>query len=312
MNTGLIQEFQSPNDYVSGSSPLVPVVLMPSGDWTPFISTGEPQSKPFETYNCTAFSYTNLVETTINFYIATGTIKPAFLAFLQQYGYLDPDGKVNFSERALGSMSGTTSNGNRLGTVAETARKMGLAPNSLYPFGGANIDQYYQKPPQNVLDVAKRLLDFIDLPYEWLANNTEPERKEALTHCPLYVALCTCNPWFDNKSTDIPWCHAGSVTNHCVCLLKDQEVGDSYFPYVKNLSSDYTIPWSMKVYVQQKENPMIVYKKKGSATLYFACGNVLIAFATNYQDYLVDFKDATIVELPDLSGFKVSSLIVKK
>lgn len=65
-----------------------------------------------------------------------------------------------------------------------------------------------------------------------------------------------------------------------------------------------------------KDEPnMIVYKKTGEATLYFAVGNVLIPFATDYASYLKEFGQAVVVELPvgEFIKFKVASeLKVKK
>ena len=63
-----------------------------------------------------------------------------------------------------------------------------------------------------------------------------------------------------------------------------------------------------------KDHSMIVYKKTADATLYFACGNVLIPFATDYASFLKDFAQAVILELPDSEflKFKVSELKVKK
>jgi hypothetical protein len=309
--TGLIPEEPKQGDFKVGASPIIPQVVMPSSDWSKYFKLQKPQSKPFETFNCTAFGLTSDVATVIEYLIDSGTIKPAFLAFLQQYGYFDQDGHVNFSARALGAMSGTTSQGNRLGTVADTARLKGLAPDSLWPFGGSNTDEYYQNPPVQVYDTARRLLDFIDLPNEWNSDNSPQGRTNALTQVPLYVSVSTCQPWFGETSQVIPWCNVGNAVNHCPVELAVDTIGDSYFPYIKQLSSDYLIPWSLKIHVQQKEHVMIVYKQKGNPTLYFAVGNVLIPFATNYQDYLVDFAQATIVELPNLNSFKVSKLLVK-
>lgn len=41
----------------------------------------------------------------------------------------------------------------------------------------------------------------------------------------------------------------------------------------------------------------MVYKKQGDGTLYFAVGDVLIPFASTYEDFLADLKDAIVVEL---------------
>lgn len=135
-NTGLIVQEPQPNDYIKGqNSPLAVQIVNPSGDWSPYVPTPEDQfsaKDKFDTMNCTGFSLTNVIEMWLNFYIATGKMPIGHMQFLQSNGYLDQYGKVNLSERALGTMAGTGSNGNSLQKVVQTARTYGLAPDSAW------------------------------------------------------------------------------------------------------------------------------------------------------------------------------------
>ena len=98
---GLIPETPRPKDYISGvNSPIVWTDVMPSGDWTRYASKYERQNKPFETFNCTAFSLTNIVEMWLNFLIETNQLSQAHLDFLVNEGYVDDGGGINLSERA--------------------------------------------------------------------------------------------------------------------------------------------------------------------------------------------------------------------
>src|ERR1043165_6608028 len=112
-----------PTDYVHGDGNIDPEISLRAltSDWTPYVPNPENQSgNGFETDDCTAFSYTNVVETQYNYFLKAGKLPAATIQFLSQNGYLDGNGMLNCSDRALGSMAGTTSQGNSLNKVAET------------------------------------------------------------------------------------------------------------------------------------------------------------------------------------------------
>lgn len=249
---GLIPEVPRPTDYVAGvNSPLTGPVLLPSGNWTPYVSAGERQNTPFETFNCTAFSLTNVVEAIMNMLIATNQMPQRQKDFLKVSGYLDVDGKVNFSDRALGSWAGTTSAGNRLTTVVDTARKKGLVPDRMHPFGGTNLNQYYALPGQNVIDMGLKFLEQFQINYEWFYNSPG-QYIDHIKQSPLYAALCTCGGW--NSDDPVNWCNAGDDTNHAIAVVKydgnsNPTIFDSYPQYLKNLSLNYNIPYALKVFV---------------------------------------------------------------
>lgn len=261
---GLIPETPRPADYIAGvNSPLKAVVVMPSGEWTRYASKYERQNVPFETFNCTAFSLTNALEFWLNFYIETKQLPQTHIDFLLREGYIDDGGGVNFSERALGSWAGTDENGNRMTTVIDTARKHGLASNKLWPFGGANLKEYYAAPPKEVEDQAARFLTYFQINYEWFYNSPG-NYADALKQCPLWVALTTCGGW---SNPPVQWCNAGDATNHAVCLTKydmvhNPVIVDHYPPYVKELALNYNIPYALKVFIKpiNMTNSLIVKK----------------------------------------------------
>ena len=272
--TGLIPEQPRPTDYVEGvNSPLAAAEVMPTGEWTRYASKYERQNLPFETFNCTAFSLTNALEFWLNFYIETDQLPQTHIDFLLREGYVDEGGGVNFSERALGSWAGTTSAGNRMTTVIDTARKdkkgsprHGLASNKLWPFEGRNLDEYYAAPPKEVEEQAARFLEYFQINYEWTGGYAE-----ALRQCPLWIALCTCGGW---SNPPVAWCNAGDATNHAVCLTKydmvnDPVIVDHYPPYVKELALNYNIPYALKVFIKpiNMTNSLVV-KKGGEYGIY--------------------------------------------
>lgn len=259
---GLIPETPRPTDYIAGVSSPLPqgVVVMPDGKWTRYASKYERQNVPFETFNCTAFSLTNALEMWLNFLIETNQLPQTHLDFLVNEGYIDDGGGVNFSERALGSWAGTNENGNRLTTVVDTARKMGLASNKLWPFGGNDVAGYYATPTKEVEEQAARFLQYFQINYEWFYNSPGTYA-DAMKECPLWVALVTCGGW---NNPPVPWCGVQG-TNHAVTLteydqINDPVIVDHYPPYVKQLALDYQIPYALKVFIKaikpQEAKPM--------------------------------------------------------
>lgn len=60
--------------------------------------------------------------------------------------------------------------------------------------------------------------------------------------------------------------------------------------------------------------PMTVYKQAGQPALYTSIGSILVPFATTYENYLLDFSKASVVELSseEFSKYKISQLKIVK
>lgn len=241
-----------PTDYMTGDGNIASEVRT-NGDWTPYVPKGERQSgNGFDSNDCTGFAYTNVIETQFKF--LKDKIPVATLVWLSQNGYLDENGDLNCSDRALGSMAGTTSAGNSLNKVADTARTQGLIPESKWPSVFTTYAEYYKSVPQDLLNLGKEFLAHFEMPYEQVPVNLTGE---ALKSAPLYVALVTCGGWSNAEPPAIAWCNAQG-SNHCVALLKqnDYRIFDSYpIPggsFIKDLSTDYSIPYFYKVLLNPK------------------------------------------------------------
>lgn len=275
-----------PTDYVTGDGNLGSIadrILLQNGDWTPYIPKGERQSgNGFDSNDCTGFGYTNVIECQFKYFKSKGLISDEALAWLSENEYLDENGDLNASDRALGSMAGTTSSGNSLNKVAETARKGGLIPENKWPSVFTTYEDYYKTVPQELLNLGQKFLDFFELPYEQVTAQTIPD---AIKSAPLYVALCTCGGWNNPEPPPIAWCNAGNATNHAVCLLKtsNYRIFDSYNPFVKDLDGAYAIPYFYKVLFNLKGvnmNETKVVLGKDGKTVYKA-----VPVATDWENF---------------------------
>jgi hypothetical protein len=110
-------------------------VRLPSGDWRPHITIEDKQySNNTDTMACISFSDINDLEIQNNF--LTGQ-------------------SVNFSDRFIAKLSGTTKQGNYVDKVANTVMQYGLVLDSQWPTPqNFTWDSYYSAIPQNVISKA--------------------------------------------------------------------------------------------------------------------------------------------------------------
>lgn len=234
--TGFLFELK-PSDFILGvASPIKKVELLSTGDFKKYQPTGEKQYKyaTFDTFSCTSFSFANVIETFVNYFKEHDYFTVGQLEKMNTLGFF-ADGKFNISDRALAIMSGTMPNGNYFQNVGDAARKQGLLPEALLPFGGNNQIEYLNKSliTPELAKKAKEILDILDISYEWLAL-TQDQLKlihENLKYGPLWAAI------------PIPGTHA-------VEIIAPGEYFDSYEPYIKSLNG---ISYVMVVNVSVKK-----------------------------------------------------------
>lgn len=165
-NLGVIIQ-PNPKDWVAGSLPYEE--LNPSGDWTPYLPVAENQATHHtDSMACVTFSCLNVIETQIKFF--TGK-------------------EVNFSDRFIAKMSGTTQFGNSVQNVLNAINKYGLVLEEDYPTDPEfNWDQYYAEIPQSVKDKADQS---IKVQYEFHYSDYAKQLK----HLPLEMIVEKNNPY---------------------------------------------------------------------------------------------------------------------
>ncbi|MDQ3158780.1 MAG: peptidoglycan-binding protein [bacterium] len=252
--TGLLVKPIAPENYVMGAyTKLTAVARMPSMQWADFLPTREKQHAfNFDTLSCTTFSALNQCEMQGRWLLDNGYINLAQLAWLQENGYFDENGNLNFSDRFTAIMSGTTKWGNDFVTVWESIRKDGLLPERDFPFQASSFEDYQDrsKITSVMIGKAKEFLKIFDFKYEWVffkesETFTEAEQakiKEALTHAPLHIGIA------------IPATHAITLYSN------EQDVLDHYEPFTYKYKG--SIHFGMKGYMNVKENTKVyIYTK---------------------------------------------------
>jgi hypothetical protein len=254
VNTGLIEGSGTKSLYVAGTIPYE--VRLESGDWRPYITKEEHQySDNTDTMACVSFSCNNSLEVQTKF--LTGQ-------------------EVNYSDRFLAKMSGTTIQGNWLDKVADTARTIGLVKEEEWPApGNYTWESYYASIPQEVIDKAFKP----NTQYEVIGFD-KASLLYHLKQAPIQVSIPAPHP------------------NHAVVLLHIEGdtayYFDTYIPALKTINVN-KISYALKIVLKGiNMNPSV-------KTLNID-GTIYAAFALNDPKdipFINKFLNINIVQNPD-------------
>lgn len=258
-NTGIIVAYPEPTDFiVSGESGIKYKEVLPSGDWTPYLPTKEPQFLNFETFSCVSFSAHNMIETQINYLVANNLIPQDKLKLMRDWGFFDANNKFNCSDRFTAKMSGTTKVGNTLKAVWDSINNNGLVPEAMWSAKNLNSwEEYMAEIPGSIKNFAKNILSILDFNYEWVVvgNCGAPDLaliRKHLKHAPMQTARPSCPKDANGVMQGCGTCEPAHAT-----MLRGSEVYnlefDSYEPYTRNLALNFPIPFLMKGLVSIKQ-----------------------------------------------------------
>ena len=167
------------------------------GHWirTNFVPRGERQIKGFDVFGCVTFSYLNALE--ILYHRIKGKV-------------------INFSDRWLYIISGTTENGNNQQTVAEAARKNGLINEADLPCVGNSQEEYAD--PKIITDELREkakefLIETIPL-HDWIPSDKHG-LLNALGWSPLSIAV---EAWYRDEN-GYYFSPQNTLPNHATTLI---------------------------------------------------------------------------------------------
>lgn len=260
--TGLLVRPPNIKDYIAGANTgIIYEERIADGNWLDFLPTGEKQyAVGFDSMSCVSFSALNSLEAQFAWLIKNKKLSVAQMNFLSENGYLDADGKVNFSDRFTAIMSGTMRNGNYFTNVWDSIRRDGLLPERDFPMGGNNWDEYHDKTKitEAMKAKAKKILEHFLFQYEWVFYSEDPTFNDpkynaaasALKQAPIQIGM------------PMPASHA--IIAYRLVYKKEIHTFDQYpdFKFQLNNNGD---PWNGLIHFAMKG---LVTPKKEQAVMF--------------------------------------------
>jgi hypothetical protein len=235
--SGLIVSEPNITDWKIGAGPLDFVIINAAGDWSSYLPESEFQNRwGYDRMACVTYSCLNCIETLYKY--QTGVDR-------------------NFSDRFLAKMSNTSPSGNTLENVFDTARKVGLVDEQIWPDveGGWNV--YYEDIPQSVVDQASAFGKEWNLYREWVNSYNPDDIFLTLKSSPVQVTV--------KYAAGSEILNPVGTVNHAVTLYAAEKnkyfwIFDHYTQTNKKYDWNYKFGSALKPTLMQKINitPMTI------------------------------------------------------
>lgn len=251
INTGFIQPFIGPEEWVGGSNSQIPdEILRPDGDWSMYYLDNEKQAGlSFDPADCTCNGSINQIQ-----------------AYIKEKFGIDEQ----YSKRALAIVAGVHPPGANPQDVYEAIRLYGLVPESEFPFDPTKIttlEQFLNPAPYSIEQLklmGMKWLSRFSFRHEWgfYPMATLDYKKQVLAK-----SFKSCPPAYSvvgwQERNGKYYKAVGQIDNHWVTGEKDApdgwETKDSYDPFDKMLEKDYDFGFLKRIYITQ--HPPILKKK---------------------------------------------------
>ncbi len=223
------------DEWILGATEIEREVINPSGDWSDYLPTYEPQAVNFETYGCTIFGGTNQIEILHKFLFGE---------------------EPNYAERYNYIIAKIRSPGASPHKVYETIRKEGLINNELLPMT-KTYGEYLKPDPMDkgLLVKGQHWLNEYEYHHDWLKNPTRKQLKDNLKYCPIGMSVTA---WFEENGVFVD---RGARNTHWVVLFayegENPLVFDSYDRKVKKLHKDHRIAFAKRITLKRRTEPRV-------------------------------------------------------
>jgi hypothetical protein len=243
-------------------------VINKTGNYTDYIPKWESQiGVYFDSMSCVSFSALDCLETIMACQFSNYNLTDTFR---------DENEYINFSDRYIAKLSGTTRQGNYFTAVGDAIRKFGLVRESQWDFPYKQRtpvfawEDYYKEVPQELIVEGKDFLNYFDVKYKLIPIN-QVNIKEQLKYGTLQISYSTSSPIVNGIYQNNIAYHN---PNHAVMIynVRDDGVievldhyerdGHGHIKFAPDFQFGY---WALQYYLIPKENNM---KKLKDNTLY--------------------------------------------
>jgi hypothetical protein len=259
--TGLNLELEklhiSPDDWVFGIMSDPCIADIPNDVREDYLPKGEVQRGKEDFMDCATRAPINEMETKFNWLLRTNKLLPENKQWLLDNGYISGN-SIEFSDRYISVLSGTTREGNSMITPLQTIHTYGLIPKKLLPKEDWMTFDDYQ-------DKTKVTNDLVKLGQEFIKRFTiNYERVYAVHFSDLLkedMIIVTGHAWGIPIGNVFPK-NDGPI-NHCFLQIKkpDYAIFDNYFDptdgdFIKQLAPDFTFgEYGYRVYISSQQLP---------------------------------------------------------
>lgn len=235
----------STEDYIFGatSTPCITNIAIPARGF--YLPIGERQNIGSEKSDCATRSPINLLETKFNWLLRMKKLKN--VQWLEQNGYIK-DNYIEFSDRYVAVLSGTTLQGNSLIAPLKAIHEWGLIPKAMFP-QVPNAKDYYTQPTDEMKALGKKFAEIFTINYERVYTKDLPTALENdMVGVAAYAWPMPVNGVYP-RADDMPFNHAFLVWKPLYSAFDnyiDQVDGD----FIKALASDYNFyEYGYRVYI---------------------------------------------------------------
>jgi hypothetical protein len=304
------------HNWVAGaSSPITRVVLKENGNWKDLNIPNEiqveniRQSNTYDTSMCVSF---NGVEDPIS-YIMMQQLRlnmiPAWkVNWLKDEGYFK-NGVLNFSERFIGILGGTTDKGAYQYRIAQAAREYGMIPNDDLLMANSFAENINPDAiTQQHLDKGKGFANLFTINYEWVP-------RDKVTEFLKYSPLASFG-MYGNMEGDTPIKKKLTGCVHSMLVIGEgtnfYEIDDSYWQQFKKYEKD-ALDGFMAFYVTSNnsmegqqflhENDLKMVWSRKTGKYYFVLQQLLRPINSTDRNILllceIEFRKCGRIEIPD-------------
>lgn len=248
---------QSDQDWVFGdvSQPCITDII--EADRLTYLPKGELQYGIEDFMDCATRAPLNILETKFNWLYKTGKLTKENENWLRSKGYITPEGNIEFSDRFIAILSGTTREGNSLKAPLRAIENNGLIPKSLLPASPSmNFDEYHDKTKitDYLVSLGKEFKERFPINYEKVY---EVNYKELLREDMIGAAGYA---WPQPIDGEYP--KSNKAPNHTFVIFRTPAyfVFDNYYDvvdgdFIKKLTPDYDfIEYGYRVFISAQNN----------------------------------------------------------
>ena len=163
------REEQLGTEYKFGATSVPGIARIPVEQREMYLPKGELQFGAEDFMDCASRSPINNLEAQFTWLIRNKLLSPANHKWLQDNGYITPEGRAEFSDRFIAIRSNTTKQGNSLKAPLQAITNDGLIPKSLLKRESFfTFDQYHDKTKitSQMIDLGKEFLRRLPIEYD--------------------------------------------------------------------------------------------------------------------------------------------------